>query len=89
MALKRYIGPEDEVRLVVAGNEIGVVSQGGSIVVPDDVAESVGWAEEFWEDGSKAQEKKMTRAEEKAVKKAGSENPEVTDADSAPGKDAE
>ena len=48
--LKQYIGPHDEVKVVIAGNEIGIVKQGESISVPDELAESVGWAETLWQD---------------------------------------
>jgi hypothetical protein len=57
MALFKYIGPEAEVRLSVAGHEIGNCERGGSIVVPDELAELVVFPEEHWEPaGKKANE---------------------------------
>lgn len=67
MALMRYVGPYPEVRVVVAGTEVGNVENGGSIVVPDELASQAEWSE-HWEDGSKAEEKKKVKADEKAVK---------------------
>jgi hypothetical protein len=48
--LKRYIGPDDEVRVVVAGTEIGVVKKGEAIAISDDVANTVVWPDELWSD---------------------------------------
>lgn len=47
MALFTYNGPYESVELKVAGYEIGTVEQGGSIVVPDDLADSVEW-QDYW-----------------------------------------
>jgi hypothetical protein len=47
--LKRYVGPLDEVFVSIAGNEFGIVKNGESLVVPNELAESVGWSE-HWED---------------------------------------
>lgn len=58
--LMRYIGPLDEVQVAVAGNDFGVVKQGEAIVVPDALAETVGWSE-HWEN---------VKATKKAVKDA-------------------
>ena len=52
MALKRYIGPLESVRLQVAGHEIGIVKQGDSIVVPDELAELTEWQADLWADGA-------------------------------------
>lgn len=73
MALMRYIGPHPEVRVVVAGNEIGVVENGGSIVVPDELAGLTAWSEDHWEDVSKdaAEKKKAREAAKDADKAAG------------------
>jgi hypothetical protein len=51
MALKRYIGPYESVRLMVAGEEIGIVNKGDSVVIPDEIADSVEWSDELWADG--------------------------------------
>ena len=50
MALKRYIGPHDSVTVSVAGNDFGMVEHGSSLAVPDELAESVAWPEDHWED---------------------------------------
>ena len=47
MALFTYDGPYPEVDLKVAGNEIGSVKKGESIVVPDDLAKQVEW-QDYW-----------------------------------------
>ena len=52
--LKRYIGPDDEVRVVVAGTEIGFVKRGEAIAVSDEMAASVVWPEELWSDEAPA-----------------------------------
>lgn len=63
MALMRYIGPYDEVRVSVAGIEFGPVEKDGSIAVPDELAQQVVW-NEHWEDASKdAAAKKSSKAE--------------------------
>lgn len=54
--LKRYVGPHDEVRVVVAGTELGFVKQGESIAVPDEVAASTEWPSELWQDGAPAKQ---------------------------------
>jgi hypothetical protein len=51
MALKRYVGPYAEVRVVIHGNELGNVVKGGSIVIPDDLAQMATWPADEWEDG--------------------------------------
>lgn len=48
--LKVYIGPDAEVRVVVAGTEIGIVKNGESIVVPDDIAATTVWPDALWQD---------------------------------------
>jgi hypothetical protein len=62
--LMRYVGPDEAVRVVVAGTEIGVVKQGESIVVPDEIAESTVWPDTLWQDGTekKTASKKSTSA---------------------------
>jgi hypothetical protein len=52
MALKRYVGPDSEVSVVVAGREMGIVKNGEAIVVPDELAELVVWQDQLWEDGA-------------------------------------
>jgi hypothetical protein len=47
VALFKYVGPLPEVEVHVAGNEIGVVEKGGSIVVPDELANQVAWSEHW------------------------------------------
>ena len=47
MALFTYDGPYQEVDLKVAGNEVGSVKKGESIVVPDDLAALVEW-QDYW-----------------------------------------
>ena len=50
--LKRYIGSIQEVSVVIAGKDYGVVNTGDSIPVPDDIAASVSWPETNWEDAN-------------------------------------
>lgn len=52
--LKQYIGPYDEVRVVVAGIEVGRVKQGESLAIPDEVADSVTWPDTLWQDNAPA-----------------------------------
>lgn len=47
--LKRYIG-NDEVTVTLAGQDFGTVSNGDSIPVPDELANSLAWPEGLWED---------------------------------------
>lgn len=90
MALMRYIGPHDEVKVLVAGNEIGNVVQGGAIVVPDDLAASVAWSDELWEDASADSSAKEKLAdEEKAHNEALSSPVESVPENSEPGKEVE
>jgi len=49
--LKRYIGHQSPVSVVVGGQDFGYVETGDQIVVPDDLADSVTWPEENWADG--------------------------------------
>ena len=49
--LKRYIGPADEVTVSINGQDFGIVHKGESIPVPDELANSVMWPEELWDDG--------------------------------------
>lgn len=37
MALYKYTGPYDEVEVRIAGNDVGVVKKGESIVISDDL----------------------------------------------------
>jgi len=48
--LKRYVGSADEVEVVVAGVSFGLVNNGDAIPVPDELANSVSWPEDNWED---------------------------------------
>lgn len=48
--LKRYIGSFPEVTVTIAGNDYGLAKTGEAIPVPDDIAASVSWSEENWED---------------------------------------
>ena len=50
--LKRYVGPDDEVKVVVAGTEIGNVKRGEAIAVPDDIAGLTVWPDTLWQDGA-------------------------------------
>jgi hypothetical protein len=50
--LKRYIGPEPEIMVSIHGQDYGLVRQGESIPVPDEIAEITSWAETNWEDGT-------------------------------------
>lgn len=50
--LKRYIGHQSPVSVVVGGEDFGYVETGDSIVVPDDLANSVSWPEENWAAGA-------------------------------------
>ena len=61
MALFMYDGPYTEVDLKVAGNEIGSVKKGESIVVPDELAALVEW-QDYWKraDESKSDRKPVT-----------------------------
>jgi len=49
MALKKYVGPFDAVTVRVAGNELGTVENGASIVVPDELAGLTEWPADHWE----------------------------------------
>lgn len=46
--LMRYVGPLEEARISVAGNDFGTIKRGEAIVVPDELANSVEWSE-HWE----------------------------------------
>lgn len=48
--LKRYIGPIDEVSVIIAGQDFGLVKTGQAIPVPDEIANSVSWGDANWED---------------------------------------
>lgn len=63
--LKRYVGPYPEVSVSVAGNDFGTVKNGEALVIPDELAESVGWSE-HWED-VKATKKNLKDAKETNV----------------------
>jgi len=54
--LKRYVGQFSPVTVVIAGEDFGLVETGDTIVVPDDLANSVAWAEENWADGTPAKD---------------------------------
>lgn len=49
--LKRYMGQESPVRVVIAGHDFGVVETGDAIAVPDDLVNAVAWPEANWSDG--------------------------------------
>lgn len=48
MALLKYLGPFDEVRVSVAGQEIGIVAKGQQISVPDEFEGQSEWQTENW-----------------------------------------
>jgi len=50
--LKRYVGRVSPARIVIGGRDFGTVETGDSIVVPDDLANSVAWPEGNWADGA-------------------------------------
>jgi len=54
--LKTYIGPHSPARVVVGGVDFGFVEHGESIAVDDDLADSVAWPEEHWQDGAPAKD---------------------------------
>lgn len=61
--LKRYIGHQSPVSVVLGGEDFGYVETGDSIVVPDDLAKTISWPDTNWEDGpSKADSKTKTKA---------------------------
>ena len=79
MALWRYVGPHPEVSVRVAGNDLGIVEQGGSIAVDDELAKQVEWGED-WEDASKdTPDKKKERERQKAIRTAGSKPADAPD----------
>jgi len=48
--LKRYIGSQPEVAVMIRGTSFGAVKTGEAIPIPDDIANSVAWPEANWED---------------------------------------
>jgi hypothetical protein len=50
--LKRYIGHQSPVSIVLNGEDFGYVETGDSVAVPDDLANSLSWPEANWEDGA-------------------------------------
>lgn len=52
MALKRYLGPHDEVTVKVAGHDLGYVKKGESIFVPEELVGLTVWQEKNWDDGA-------------------------------------
>jgi len=48
--LKRYIGSQPEVEVIIRGTSFGALKTGEAIPVPDDIANSVSWPEANWED---------------------------------------
>jgi len=48
VALYKYLGPYAEVRVSVAGTEVGTVAKDESISVPDELADLSEWPEEHW-----------------------------------------
>ena len=64
MALKKYVGQHYEgIELVVHGESFGYLKPGESVVVPDELADTVAWPDELWEDETK----KPKAAEKKGV----------------------
>lgn len=59
--LKRYIGPADEVTVSINGQDYGIVHNGESIPVPDELANSVSWPENLWDDGETTPAKTSTK----------------------------
>ena len=51
--LKRYIGPLDEVTVIIQGQDVGTVGQGEAIPIPDELVDTVAWDNGLWEDGGK------------------------------------
>ena len=68
--LKRYIGHQTPVSVVIGGEDFGFVETGEAIAVPDDLANSVIWPEENWEDGA-AKASTPAKAETKKTEKSG------------------
>jgi hypothetical protein len=61
--LKRYIGHQSPVSVVLGGEDFGYVETGDSIAVPDDLANTLSWPEDNWADGAaKAKAKPSTAA---------------------------
>jgi hypothetical protein len=50
--LKRYIGHQSPVSIVLNGEDFGYVETGDSIAVPDELANSLSWPEDNWADGA-------------------------------------
>ena len=46
--LKKYKGTPDII-LVVGNENYGVVREGESVAIPDEIATSVGWSPDLWE----------------------------------------
>ena len=61
--LKTYIGPHSPARVVVGGEDFGFVEYGESIAVDDELANSVAWPEEHWQDGVPTKEEEKSDAE--------------------------
>ena len=68
--LKRYIGHQSPVSVVIGGEDFGYVETGEAIAVPDDLANSVVWPEENWEDGA-AKASTPAKADTKKTEKSG------------------
>ena len=49
MALLKYLGPYEEVRVSVAGQEVGIVAKGQKLSVPDELAGQSEWQPDSWE----------------------------------------
>lgn len=65
--LKTYIGPYAEgVEVMIAGESFGLVKPGETLVIPDELGETVGWSDEIWQDGkpAKAAAKSATKKED-------------------------
>lgn len=72
--LKRYVGHQSPVSVILGGEDFGYVETGDSIVVPDDLADALSWPEENWEDGApkpKAKTKAKAPADDNSNEKSG------------------
>lgn len=52
--LKRYIGPDPEVSVTIAGYEVGTVKRDEFLAVPADLEGLTAWPETLWDDGPPA-----------------------------------
>lgn len=68
--LKRYVGHQSPVSVVIGGEDFGYVETGESIAVDDELAKTVVWPEENWEDGA-AKASTPAKADNKKTEKSG------------------